>query len=211
MIKRMVVKCKLLLGKDSFVRKKKMIITILVTALITAVATALILIFGFWIWFSRICTTEMTLLQSSRMYHATTPGMPSASARLYYLGRDRFLLVLMSRSSKYPEGYYLNMFNGEIGLPDFPDYIPLYKYCLVDRRIYDGFPTLGALKADLDVKKDKDEVHIRIKGFKEKEPGINDEELMREHMPIAYQSNIVIKKRAETRREGIGEGIGASP
>jgi len=194
MIKWIVVKCKLLLGKDSFVRKKKMIISILVTALVTAMVTALILIGGFWIWFSRICTTEMTLLQLSRTYHATTPGMSGASARLYPLGRDRFLLVLMSKSTKYPEGYYLNMFHGEIGLPDFPDYIPLYKYCLVDRRIYDGFPGLGALKADFDVKKGKDEVHIRIKGFKEKEPGINDEELMRENMPIAYKSNIVLKK-----------------
>ena len=173
-----------------------------ITILVTAVVTALILICGFWIWFSRICTTEMTLLQLSRTYHATTPGMPSASAKLYSLGRDRFLLVLMSRSSKYPEGYYLNMFNGEIGLPDFPDYIPLYKYCLVDRRIYDGFPSLGALKVDLDVKKDKDEVHIRIKGFKEKEPGINDEELMRENMPIAYQSNIVLRKTRDSGPSG---------
>ena len=178
--------------KDSFVRKK-MIITILVTTLVTTVVTALIIICGFWIWFSRICTPEMTLLQLSRRYHVTTPGMPSASARLYFLGRERYLLVLISRSSKHPEGYYLNLFHGEIGLPDFPDYIPLYKYCLVDKRIYDGFPSLGALEADLDVKKDKDEVHIRIKGFKEKESG-DDEKLMKEFMPIALQSNIVLKK-----------------
>ena len=180
-----------LLRKDSFVRKKKMFTTILVTAMVTA----LILICGFWLWFTRICTPEMTLLQLSRTYHATIPGIPSASAKLYSLGRDRYLLVFKSRSSKYPEGYYLDLFHGEIGLPDFPDYIPLYKYALVDRRIYDGFPDLGALKADLDVKKDKDEVHIRIKGFKEKESGINDEELMRENMPIGYQNEIILTRK----------------
>ena len=169
-----------------------MIIAISVTAVVTAVVTSLILIFGFWIWFSRICTTEMTLLHLSGRYHATIPDMPNASAKLYSLGLNRYLLVLTSRSSKYPEGYYLNLGHKEIGLPDFPDYIPLFKYCLVDKRIYDGFPDLGALEADLDVKNDGEEIHIRIKGFKEKESG--HEELIRENMPIAYQSNIVLKK-----------------
>jgi hypothetical protein len=172
------------------VRKKKMFVTIIVTAMVTT----FILICGFSLWFSSICTPEMTLLQLSRTYYATIQGIHSAPARLYSLGRDRYLLVLKSRSSKYPEGYYLDLFHGEIGLPDFPDYIPLYRYALVDSKIYDGFPDLGALKADLNVKEGKDEVHIRIKGFKEKEQGINDEELMRENMPIAYQSNIVLKK-----------------
>ena len=165
-----------------------------ITILVTNVVTSIILICGFWLWFSSIYTPEMTLLQLSRTYYATIQGIHSASAKLYSLGRDRYLLVLKSRSSKYPEGYYLDLFHGEIGLPDFPDYIPLCRYALVDKRIYDGFPDLGALKADLDVKKDKDEIHLRIKGFKEKELGINDEELMREKMPIAYQSNIVLKK-----------------
>lgn len=184
-----MIKCKLM-RKDSFVRRTKMIIAILVTAAVTA----LILISGFWIWFSRICTPEMTLVQLSPAFHAAIPGKSDASARLYSLGRDRYLLVLTSKFSKYPEGYYVNLFHGEIGLPDFPDYIPILKYALVDRRIYDGFPELGALKADWDVKNDRDEVHIRIKGFKIEEPGVDDEELMRKNMPIAYQSEIILKK-----------------
>lgn len=166
----------------------------IVTILITALVTTLVLIGGFWLWFSRICTPEMTLVQSSSLYRATIPDKPYASARLYSLGRDRYLLVLTAKFSKYPEGYYVNLFHGEIGLPDFPDYIPILKYALVDRRIYDGFPELGALKADWDVKNDRDEVHIRIKGFKIEEPGVDDEELMRKNMPIAYQSEIILKK-----------------
>jgi len=169
--------------------KRKIIVAIIVTVVITAI----VIIGGFWIWFSSICTPEMTLVQLSSTFRAAIPGKPDASARIYSLGRDRYLLVLMSRSSKHPEGYYLNLNYKEIGLPDFPDYIPLFKYCLVDKRIYDGFPEFsGALKADLDVKNDGEEVHIRIKGFKDKESG--DEELMRENMPIAYQSKIVLTK-----------------
>ncbi len=169
-------------------RRTKMIITILVTA----VVTAFILVGGFWLWFSRICTPEMTLVQLSSVYRAAIPGKPDASARLYSLGRDRYLLVLTARSSKYPEGYYVNLFHGEIGLPDFPDYIPRLKYALVDRRIYDGFPELGVFKADWSVKNNGEEVHIRIKGFKIEEPGA--EERLRENMPIGYQSEIILTK-----------------
>jgi len=170
--------------------KKKTIIRILVTS----VVTALILISGFCIWFSRICTPEMTLVQLSSVFRVTIPSKPDASARLYSLGRDRFLLVLTARSSKYPEGYYLNMFHGEIGLPDFPDYIPLYKYALVDRRIYDGFPTIGELKADWSVKGDRDEVRICFKGFEE---GLadDDDELLKTNMPIGYQNEIILTKK----------------
>jgi len=168
--------------------KSKIIIAILVTAAVTAI----ILIGGFWLWFNSICTPEMTLVQLSSGYRAAIPGKPDASARFYWLGRDRYLLVLTDRSSKYPEGYYVNLFNGKIGLPDFPDYIPLLKYALVDRRIYDGFPELGAFKADWSVKNNGEEVHIRIKGFKIEEPGA--EERLRENMPIGYQSEIVLTK-----------------
>ena len=172
-----------------------MIFTILVTALVTALVTTLVLIGGFWLWFSKICTPEMTLVQSSSLYRATIPDKPYASARLYSLGRDRYLLVLTAKSSKHPEGYYLDLFSGEIGLPDFPDYIPLLKYALVDRRIYDRFPQLGAIKADWSVKNDRKEVHIRIKGFKIKEPGDeDDEEWMKEILPIVYQSEIILTK-----------------
>ena len=175
-------------------RKVKVIIVILPTVLVTA----LVLIGGFWLWFSRICTPEMTLVQSSSLYRATIPDKPYASARLYSLGRDQYLLVLTSKSSKHPEGYYVNLFNGKIGLPDFPDYIPLLKYALVDRRIYDGFPQLGAIKADWSVKNDRKEVYIRIKGFKIKEPGDeDDEEWMKEILPIGYQSEIILTKASK--------------
>lgn len=175
-------------------RKVKMIITVFVTA----VVTALILISGFWLWFSRICTEEMTLVQLSSIFHASIPGKSDASARLYSLGYDRYLLVLTAKSSKYPEGFYVDLFHGEIGLPDFPDYIPLLNYALVDRRIYDRFPELGALKVDWDVKNNGEEVHIRIKGFKIDEPsidGIDDEECLKENMPIVYKSEIILTRR----------------
>jgi len=182
--------------------KSKIIIAILVTAAVTAI----ILIGGFWLWFNSICTPEMTLVQLSSGYRAAIPGKPDASARLYSLGCDRYLLVLIAKCSKHPEGYYLDLFNGKIGLPDFPDYIPLLKYALVDRRIYDGFPKLGAIKADWSVKNDRKEVHIRIKGFKIKESGNeDDEEWMKETLPIVYQSEIVLTKTHQEHKKEVEE------
>jgi hypothetical protein len=169
-------------------------IKIAVIILATAVVTAIILIAGFWLWFGSVCTPEMTLVQLCSGIRVAIPEKPDASGRLYNLGRDRFLLVLTARSEEHPEGYFLDLFHGRVGLPDFPDYVPLLKYALVDRRIYDGFPELGTLKAEWDVKRNGKEIHLSITGFATEEPGVDSDELLRDNMPIGYRNEIILTK-----------------
>jgi hypothetical protein len=169
---------------------KRVSATIVVTVIVTAVLTTVVIIGGFWLWFSRVCTEEMTLVQLSPAYRAVVSGKPEIAARVYYLSFDKgHLPVLTAKSAKHAEGYCIDLANGGAGLPDFPDYVSLFKYAPVDRRVYDGVPELGVLKVDWEADDKKHEARMRILGFQQKEPG--DEESTKEIMPLAYQNEIV--------------------
>ena len=163
---------------------------IIVTVLVTAVATAFIMMGGFWLWFSRVCTPEMILIQKATQFRAVVTDKPGARARLYTLGDDRYLLVLTAKFARRPEGYYIDLFRGEVGLPDFPEYVPLGRYALVDGRIYQGFPDIGALKVRRDPKGNEREIHMRFEGFKVPEPGMADDQFMRRDMPIGQSGGV---------------------
>jgi hypothetical protein len=165
-------------------------ITVAATAIVTTIITVVVVVGAFWLWFSGVCTEEMTLVQSSRTYRAIVSGKPEITARVYYLGFDKgYLLVLTAKSARHAEGYCVDLANGRAGLPNFPAYVPLFKYALVDRRIYDGVPEPGVLNVEWEVDDEKHESRMRIVGFQQTEAG--DEEATKEVMPLAYQNEIV--------------------
>jgi hypothetical protein len=170
----------------------------LITISATMLVTALVLLIAFWAWLE-LYMVYCTVVPVSGSYHAFVPGKPSVSARLYWLWSPRIgfgedLLVLTSKSARYPEFYWIDMGRRQIGIPESPKYIPLWGSAIVDRATLVKFPLEGELKAKWNVS--KSEVRIRIMGFSDRatKPRPDDDENARRMMPIAYQREIVFKK-----------------
>ena len=66
----------------------------------------------------------------------------------------------------------------------------------MDRRIYDGFPELGTLKVEWNVKNNGEEIHLRITGFEKDELDADSEQLFRQNMSIGFHSKIILTKKA---------------
>jgi len=185
--------------RDSTMRRR-MVLAIVVAGLAGGLVGSLATLLGLWLWFGAVCTGGMTLVGQTP-WRTVVPARPDASGRVYMLGYDdRYLLVLTSRSSTYPEAYYVDLGGRKIGLPNFgvDEYrrIPFLGCAFVDVDAYHGFPLDGALVADWKVTSDYKEVRIRITGFEQEEPGDSDA-IMAEHMPIAYGNEIVLTRRRE--------------
>jgi len=182
----------------------KMIFIILATALITAI----VLIIAFVAWFELFMPYRVVVPRSP-FYHVAIPGEPPASARLYWLGTprlgsDRHLLVLKSRYSKRPESYQIDFSKRRIGLPDFPQHIPLFGSAVVNRDTLVGFPLLGELKAEWS---DNDrETRIRLIGSSDvankalSHSPEQAEEAARRLIPIGYQREIIFTKTKMGRK-----------
>jgi hypothetical protein len=169
--------------------KAKMLAVIAMTALITIVVCGAALA----LWLGHVWSDFTTVVResSTRVVEVADPGV---SGRLYPLGYDRHLLVLVSRSAEFPEGYFIDLGRRKIGLPDFPRYMRVGRYAIVDSRVYDGVPDLGVLDAAWKMNLGWKEVQIRVSGFAAGESGPGDEELLKEHMPIAYGNEIVLRR-----------------
>jgi len=165
--------------------------------LATALVTTGVLIAGFGLWLHR-AWEDSTIVVREAPFQVIIPGEPAASGRLYRLGHgDDYLLVLTSKAAEYPEGYLMKVGTREIGLPDFPQYVRIFKYALIDSSVYDGFPFLGELDAEWIRANGGRELRLRIRGFSDvaqkAEPKTPDD--VREALPIAYQREIIIRFR----------------
>ncbi len=168
-------------------------LTLFAVALGGVLTGAVATLFGIWLWFKVVYTAEMTLVGEAS-YRVAIPGRSDVLSRIYALGYDgRYLLVLSSKSSEYPEPYYIDLTGRKIGLPNFGNYkhIPFLRCAFVHTDIHDGFPLDGAFVADWNVTNDWREVRIRITGYVQDEPG-RSEETMKKHRPIAYGNEIIL-------------------
>jgi len=174
-------------------KKWKMLIMFAVTLVVGILMGSLVTLLGIRLL---LMDDEDLTSVGQTSYRVVVPARPDASGRVYRLGYDnRYLLVLTSKSSEYPEPYYMDLVSRRIGLPDVgePRHIPLLGYALVDANVYHGFPLEGALTADWKVTSDQKEVRIRITGFEQEEPGDPDA-TMKEHVPMAYGNEIVLTR-----------------
>jgi hypothetical protein len=133
-------------------------------------------------------------------YHVLIPNKATASGCVYSLGKNKYVLVLTDGSSEHYEAYYLDLVQKEIGLPSFDvsKYTPLWHSALVDARVLEGYPMEGVLAADW--RADEREVRIRVKGFprelqQQSHPPFDPEEFSLRVMPLAYKTEIVIRRK----------------
>jgi len=183
-------------SKKSLVRKIKILFVFLVLLLITDLA----LIFAFRLWIEMTYRDGVVAFVPSSPYHVVIHGEPAASGYLYWLGRNEHLLLLTPKSSKYDrEVYYINMcgYPPEIGLPESANFrrVPFLGGALVQRKVFEGYPFQGELKADWQV--NDHEVHLHIKGFSDsaqKADPVTSPDVYERMMPLAYQREIILKE-----------------
>ncbi len=177
---------------------KRTTLTLCVVAFAGIAVGVFATLLGIWLWLGIAYTGERTLVGQAS-YRVAVPSRPDASGTVYMLGYDdKYLLVLTSRSSEHPEGYYVDPGSRRIGLPDFGKYrrIPFLGCALVNASVYWGFPLDGAFAADWRTANEGKEVRIRITGMVQEEPG-GSEEFLKQHMPIAYGNEIVLTRSWE--------------
>lgn len=172
--------------------------TMIVIALGGALGGSLVTLLGIWLWLGAVYTGEMTLVGQAS-YRVGVPARPDASGRVYMLGYEgRYLLVLTSKSAERREGYYIDLSRRRIGVPNFDIYrrVPFLACAFVNADIHDGFPLDGALVAEWQMIDGSTQVRIRITGMVQQVPG-DSEETLKEFMPIAYGSEIVLTRSQE--------------